>query len=68
MGRGMKAGKKPKQNKMGGGSQQQQMRELKAMQKKFDEAQAKIDEMEVSTSSGSGATSDRLSGHLHPCA
>lgn len=35
MGRGMKAGKKPKQNKMGGGSQQQQMRELKAMQKKL---------------------------------
>lgn len=62
MGRAMKAGKKPKQNKMGGGSQQQQMRELKAMQKKFDEAQAKIDEMEVSTSSGGGAVTVVVSG------
>lgn len=62
MGRGMKAGKRPKQNKMSGGSQQKQMKELQAMQKRFDEAQAKIDEMEVTTSSGGGAVTVTVNG------
>lgn len=62
MGRGMKAGKRPKQNRQSGGSQQKQLQELQAMQKKFDEAQAKIDEMEVSASSGGGAVTVVVNG------
>ena len=59
MGKGMKAGKKPKQPKMGNA---QQMAQMQAMQKKMEEVQAQIDEMEASATSGGGAVSVTVSG------
>lgn len=59
MGKGMKAGKKPKQPKMGSA---QQMAQMQAVQKKMEEVQAQIDEMETSASSGGGAVTVTVSG------
>lgn len=59
MGKGMKAGKKPKQPKMGNA---QQMAQMQAMQRKMEEVQAQIDEMEASATSGGGAVSVTVSG------
>lgn len=59
MGKGMKAGKKPKQPKMGNA---QQMAQMQAMQRKMEEVQAQIDEMETSATSGGGAVSVTVSG------
>ena len=65
MGRGMKAGKKPKQGggmKGGAKSQQQQMAQLAAIQKEMDRVQAEIEEMETSASSGGGVVSVTVNG------
>ena len=59
MGKGMKAGKKPKQPKMGSA---QQMAQMQAMQKKMDEVQAQIDEMEATATSGGGAVTVTVTG------
>ena len=59
MGKGMKAGKKPKQPKMGNA---QQMAQMQAMQKKMDEVQAQIDEMEATATSGGGAVTVTVTG------
>ncbi|MBQ6496797.1 MAG: YbaB/EbfC family nucleoid-associated protein [Firmicutes bacterium] len=59
MGKGMKAGKRPKQPKMGGA---QQMAQMQAMQQKMDEVQAKIDEMEATATSGGGAVTVTVTG------
>ena len=50
MGRGMKAGKKPKAPGMG--NMQKQMAQMQAMQRKMDAVQAEIEEMEASATSG----------------
>ncbi|MDO4869523.1 MAG: YbaB/EbfC family nucleoid-associated protein [Bacillota bacterium] len=55
----MKAGKKPKQPKMGNA---QQMAQMQAMQKKMDEVQAQIDEMEATATSGGGAVTVTVTG------
>ncbi len=60
MGRGMKAGKKPKTG--GGGSMQKQMKQMQAMQKKMDELQQEIDEMEQTATAGGGAVSVTVNG------
>lgn len=60
MGRGMKAGKKPKP--AGGASMQKQMQQMQQMQSKMDELQEEIDKMEVTTSSGGGAVSVTVNG------
>ena len=60
MGRGMRAGKKPK--KQGGGNMQQQMQQMQAMQKQMDEVQAQIDEMEATATSGGGAVTVTVTG------
>ncbi|MDO5491538.1 MAG: YbaB/EbfC family nucleoid-associated protein, partial [Bacillota bacterium] len=57
MGKGMRAGKRPK--KQGGGNIQQQMQ---AMQKQMDEVQAQIDQMEATATSGGGAVTVTVSG------
>ena len=59
MGRGMKAGKKPKTGGMKGGAkaQQQQMAQLAAIQKEMDRVQSEIEQMETSASSGGGVVS-----------
>lgn len=60
MGRGMKAGKKPKAPGMG--NMQKQMQQMQAMQRKMDALQAEIDEMETTATSGGGAVSVVVSG------
>ena len=60
MGKGMRAGKKPK--KQGGGNMQQQMQQMQAMQRQMDEVQAQIDEMEATATSGGGAVTVTVSG------
>ena len=59
MGKGMKAGKRPKQPKM---NNAQQMAQMQAMQKAMDEVQAQIDEMEATATSGGGAVTVTVSG------
>ncbi len=60
MGKGMRAGKRPK--KQGGGNMQQQMAQMQAMQKQMDEVQAQIDEMEATATSGGGAVTVTVTG------
>lgn len=60
MGRGMKAGKKPKATGMG--NMQKQMAQMQAMQRKMDAVQAEIEEMEASATSGGGAVTVVVSG------
>ncbi len=59
MGKGMRAGKKRKQPKMGGAAQ---MAQMQAMQQKMDEVQAEIDEMEATATSGGGAVTVTVTG------
>ena len=60
MGRGLKAGKKPKAPGMG--NMQKQMAQMQAMQRKMDAVQAEIEEMEASATSGGGAVTVVVSG------
>ncbi len=61
MGRGMKAGKRPKP--AGGmGNMQKQMQQMQAMQRKVDELQNEIDQMEATATSGGGAVTVTVSG------
>lgn len=59
MGKGMKAGKRPKAPGLGGGGgskdMQKQMQQMQAMQKKMDEMQGEIEKMEATATSGGGA-------------
>ncbi len=59
MGKGMKAGKRPKQPKMGNA---QQMAQMQAMQREMDKVQAEIEEMETTATSGGGAVTVTVSG------
>ena len=60
MGRGMRAGKKPK---TGGGSMQQQLKQVQAMQREMEEAQAHLGEKEVTTTDGGGAVEVTVNGN-----
>ena len=60
MGRGMKAGKKPKMG--GGGNMQKQMQQMQAVQRMMEEKQAEIEQMETTASSGGGAVSVTVTG------
>ncbi len=60
MGKGMRAGRKPK---TGGGNMQAQMAQVQAMQRKMQEAQEKIDEMETTTTAGGGAVEVTVTGN-----
>lgn len=60
MGKGMRAGKRPKTG--GGGNMQKQMAQMQAVQKQMEEVQAQINEMETSASSGGGAVTVTVSG------
>ncbi|MDO4517845.1 MAG: YbaB/EbfC family nucleoid-associated protein [Bacillota bacterium] len=55
----MKAGKRPKQPKMGNA---QQMAQMQAMQREMDKDQAEIEEMETTATSGGGAVTVTVSG------
>ena len=59
MGKGMRAGKKPK---AAGANMQAQMAQVQAMQRKMQEAQEKISEMETTATAGGGAVEVVVSG------
>ena len=54
MGKGMRAGKKPK-NRQGGGDMQKQLKQLQAMQAEMEQTQAELEKKEVTTTAGGGA-------------
>ena len=57
MGKGMKAGKKPKMN-----NQQAQMAQFQAMQARFAAAQEEIEKKEAEAGAGGGAVTVRVNG------
>lgn len=59
MGKGMRAGKKPKKS---GGNMQKQMAQMQALQQQMDQVQGEIDEMEATASSGGGAVTVTVTG------
>ena len=59
MGKGMKAGKKPGMKK---NNQMAQMQQLQAMQRRMEDAQAAIEQMETEASAGGGAVTAEVSG------
>lgn len=59
MGKGMKAGKRPKQPKMGNA---QQMAQMQAMQREMDKVQEEIEQMETTATSGGGAVTVTVTG------
>lgn len=59
MGKGMRAGKKPK---TGGGNMQAQMAQVQAMQRKMNALQDEIDKMETTATAGGGAVSVTVTG------
>lgn len=61
MGKGMRAGKKPKTGG-GMGNMQKQMQQMQAMQRKMDELQSEIDQMETTATSGGGAVTVTVTG------
>jgi len=61
MGKGMKAGKKPKQ-RTGGGDMQKQLKQLQAMQAEMEATQAELETKELTTTAGGGAVSVTING------
>ena len=62
MGKGMKAGKKPKNRQGGGGDMQKQLKQLQAMQTEMEQTQAELEEKEVTTTAGGGAIEVTVNG------
>ena len=60
MGKGMKAGRKPKP--AGGGNVQAQMAQMQAMQRKMNQVQDEIDKMETTATAGGGAITVTVCG------
>ena len=63
MGKGMKAGKKPK-NRNGAGAKdmQKQLKQLQAMQAEMEQKQAELEKKELTTTAGGGAVEVTISG------
>ena len=63
MGKGMKAGKKPK-NRNGGGAKdmQKQLKQLQAMQAEMELKQAELEKKELTTTAGGGAIEVTING------
>ena len=63
MGKGMRAGKKPK-NRAGAGSgdMQKQLRQLQAMQAEMEQTQAELAQKEITTTAGGGAVEVTVNG------
>ena len=61
MGKGMKAGKKPKSKPAGGfgggGNMQKQLQQAQAMQRQIEQLQAELEEKEFTATAGGGAIS-----------
>ena len=63
MGKGMKAGKKPKNRQGGGGGDmQKQLKQLQAMQAEMEQTQAELEQKEVTTTAGGGAIEVTVNG------
>ena len=64
MGRGMRAGKRPKTKApgMGGANMQKQLQQVQAMQRQMETMQAEIEEKEITTTAGGGAVSVTANG------
>ena len=67
MGKGMKAGKKPKSRpagggNFGGGNMQKQLAQAQAMQREMEKMQAELEEKEFTATAGGGAISVTASG------
>lgn len=68
MGKGMKAGKKPKNRvggggaSFGGGNMQKQLQQAQAMQRQMEQLQAELEEREFTATAGGGAVSVTASG------
>ncbi len=66
MGKGMKAGKKPKQRSGsfggGGGNMQKQIAQAQAMQREIEKIQAELEEKEFTATAGGGAISVTANG------
>lgn len=60
MGKGMRAGKKPKAP--GAGNIQKQLQQMQAMQRQMEQMQAELEEKEITTTSGGGAVSVTVNG------
>ena len=68
MGKGMRAGKKPKNrqpgmNMGGGGNMQKQLQQLQAMQAEMEQSQAELAEKEITTTAGGGAVEVTINGN-----
>ena len=64
MGKGMKAGKKPKNRAGGvpGKDMQKQLKQLQAMQAEMEQKQAELENKEITTTAGGGAVEVTMSG------
>ena len=62
MGKGRRAGKKPK-NRTGGGDMQKQLKQLQAMQAEMEKTQAELAEKEITTTAGGGAIEVTINGN-----
>ena len=63
MGKGMKAGKKPKNRAAGGAKDMnKQLRQLQAMQAEMEQKQAELAEKEITTTAGGGAIEVTVNG------
>lgn len=63
MGRGMRAGKRPKTPGMGGRkSQQAQLQQVQALQKQMEEMQSELEQKEVTATAGGGVVEATISG------
>ncbi len=63
MGKGMRAGKKPKTNRPGGGDMQKQLKQLQQMQAEMEKTQAELAERELTTTAGGGAIEVTVNGN-----
>ena len=65
MGKGMRAGKKPSKQGMGGmggGNMQKQLAQMQQMQRQMEQMQAEIEEKEIETTAGGGAVKAVVNG------
>lgn len=62
MGKGMRAGKRPK-NKPSGNDMQKQLKQLQSMQAEMEATQAALEEKEITTTAGGGAIEVTVNGN-----
>ena len=63
MGKGMRAGKKPKTSKMPtGGNMQKQLQQAQALQRQMEQLQTELDSKEFTATAGGGAVSVTVTG------